>query len=316
LNLINVAPDVSIVIPLYNEEECVSPLLAELRRVLAGFDRTTEVILVDDGSTDRTADLVERELPALPGFSLVHLRKNSGQTAAMAAGMHLAKGEVIVFMDGDLQNDPADVPRLVAKLDEGYDLVSGWRRDRKDRALTRRFPSILANAMIGWTTGVKLHDYGCTLKAYRAKLLKPLELYSDMHRFMPALAWRSGARITEVVVSHRARLLGSSKYGLNRVVKVAFDLLTIQMIVHFSSRPMHFFGVASITFLLLSLVAAGFWAGNIAKNWDWSIVLPAIIVLFFVSFLYFLFLGLLAELIHKVGRTDPADVARSMAEVL
>jgi glycosyltransferase involved in cell wall biosynthesis len=311
-----VAPDVSIIIPLYNEEECVPPLMAELRRFLVSFARTTEVVLVDDGSTDRTAELIERELPALPGFSLVGLRKNSGQTAAMAAGLEQARGEIIVFMDGDLQNDPADVPRLVARLDEGYDLVSGWRRDRKDRALTRRFPSMLANALIGWTTGVRLHDYGCTLKAYRANLLKPMQLYSDMHRFMPALASRTGARIAEIVVSHRARAGGSSKYGLNRVVKVAFDLLTIQMIVHFSSRPMHFFGVASIAFLLLSLIAAGFWAGNIAKNWDWSIVLPAIIVLFFVSFLYFLFLGLLAELIHNVGRSDPTDLARTTAEVL
>jgi glycosyltransferase involved in cell wall biosynthesis len=313
---LNVSPEVSIVIPLYNEEECVAPLLAELRQFLARFDRTTEVILVDDGSSDQTATLIERELPGLPGFSLVRLRKNSGQTSAMAAGMQQAQGEVIVFMDGDLQNDPADIPRLLAKLDEGYDLVSGWRRDRKDRALTRRFPSMLANALIGWTTGVKLHDYGCTLKAYRARLVKPLQLYSDMHRFIPALASRMGARIAEVVVSHRARAHGASKYGLNRVLKVAFDLLTIQMIVHFSSRPMHFFGVASITFLLLSVVAAGFWAGNLAKDWDWSIVIPAIIVLFFVSFLYFLFLGLLAELIHNVGRSDPADLARSTAEVL
>ena len=171
-------------------------------------------------------------------------------------------------------------------------------------------------ALIGWTTGVKLHDYGCTLKAYRANLLKPLELYSDMHRFMPALASRTGARIAEVVVSHRARLHGSSKYGLNRVVKVAFDLLTIQMIVHFSNRPMHFFGVASIVFLLLSVVATGFWAGNLAVNYDWSIVLPTIIVLFFVSFLYFLFLGLLAELVNNVGRSDRTDFARSSAEVL
>jgi glycosyltransferase involved in cell wall biosynthesis len=311
-----VTPDVSIVIPLYNEEECVPPLLAELRRFLATFDRTTEVILVDDGSSDATGAVIEKALPGLPGFSLVGLRKNSGQTAAMAAGLERALGDVIVFMDGDLQNDPADVPRLLAKLDEGYDLVSGWRRDRKDQALTRRFPSMLANALIGWTTGVKLHDYGCTLKAYSAKLLKPLQLYSDMHRFMPALLSGSGARIAEIAVSHRARLHGSSKYGLNRVLKVASDLVTIQMIVHFSNRPMHFFGVASIVFLLLSIVAAGFWAANIARNWDWSIVIPAIIVLFFVSFLYFLFLGLLAELIHNVGRSDPADAARSAAEVL
>jgi glycosyltransferase involved in cell wall biosynthesis len=311
-----VLPDVSIVIPLFNEEECVPALLAELLAFTSGFGRPSEVILVDDGSDDRTAAIIEAELPRLPGFVLVRLRKNSGQTAAMAAGLEQARGDIVVFMDGDLQNDPADVPKLLAKLDEGYDLVSGWRRDRKDRALTRRLPSVLANALIGWVTGVRLHDYGCTLKAWRARFLKPLRLYSDMHRFMPALASRTGARIAEVVVSHRPRHSGASKYGLNRVLKVALDLWVIQMIVHFSSRPMHFFGVASITFLLLSLVSAGFWAGNLAVNYDWSIVLPAIIVLFFVSFLYFLFLGLLAELVNNVGRSDRTDLARATAEVL
>jgi glycosyltransferase involved in cell wall biosynthesis len=311
-----VAPYVSIVIPLYNEEACVPHLLAELSAFVRGFDRSTEVVLVDDGSRDRTADLVEAALPGLPGFTLIRLRKNSGQTAAMAAGLEHATGEVTVFMDGDLQNDPADVPRLLAKLDEGYDLVSGWRRERKDRAVTRRLPSMAANALIGWVTGVRLHDYGCTLKAYRTRLLKALSLYSDMHRFIPALMAQTGARITEVVVSHRPRTHGTSKYGLSRVLKVALDLWVIQLIVHFSHRPLHYFGVMSILFLVLSGVATAFWAANLAIDRDWSIVLPAIVVLFFVSFLYFLFLGLLAELIHSVGRTDRADVARSTAEVL
>jgi glycosyltransferase involved in cell wall biosynthesis len=312
-----VAPQVSIVIPLYNEEACVTPLLASLSRFLSGFDREGEVILVDDGSRDRTADLIEAELGRLPGFSLVRLRKNSGQTAAMAAGLEQARGDVIVFMDGDLQNDPEDIPKLVAKLDDGYDLVSGWRRDRKDRAVTRRLPSMVANALIGFVTGVRLHDYGCTLKAYRSWVLKPLQLYSDMHRFIPALTAQTGARIAEIVVSHRARKHGTSKYGLNRVLKVAMDLWVVQMIVHFSNRPMHFFGVMSILFLGLTAVAAGFWASNLAIDYhEWSVVLPAITVLFFVSFLYFLFLGLLAELIHNVGRNDPADLARGSAEIL
>jgi glycosyltransferase involved in cell wall biosynthesis len=311
------APQVSIVIPLYNEEACVPHLLDRLVAFLAGFDRTTEVILVDDGSRDRTADLIEKRLPSLPGFRLVRLRKNSGQTAAMSAGLEQAEGEIVVFMDGDLQNDPGDVPRLLAKLEEGYDLVSGWRRDRKDQAITRRLPSMVANALIGWVTGVKLHDYGCTLKAYRSRLLKPLRLYSDMHRFIPALMAQTGARITEIVVSHHARRHGTSKYGLSRVLKVALDLFVIQMIVHFSHRPMHFFGVMSILFLALSVGAMGFWASNLAIDYhEWSIVLPAITILFFVSFLYFLFLGLLAELIHNVGKSDPAQVARATAEIL
>jgi hypothetical protein len=173
-----------------------------------------------------------------------------------------------------------------------------------------------ANALIGWVTGVRLHDYGCTLKAYRARLLKSLRLYSDMHRFIPALMARTGARIAEIVVSHRARVHGESKYGLSRVLKVAMDLWVIQMIVHFSSRPMHFFGVMSILFLVLSALTGALWAGNLAIDRDWSIVPPAIMLLFFVSFLYFLFLGLLAELIHNVGRSDPADIARATAETL
>lgn len=309
-------PQVSIVIPLYNEEACVKPLLAELGAFLAAFDREAEVVIVDDGSNDRTALWVEEAIPRMPELTFVRLRKNSGQTAAMAAGLEHARGEIIVFMDGDLQNDVADVPRLLAKLDEGFDLVSGWRKNRKDRAITRRLPSAIANVLIGWVTGVRLHDYGCTLKAYRARFLKPIRLYSDMHRFMPALASRVGARITEIEVAHRPRTLGESKYGLSRVIKVALDLWTIQMIVHFSNRPMHFFGVMSILFLLLSLIATAFWAGNLAINRDWSVVLPAVMLLFFVSFLYFLFLGLLAELIHNVGKTDPTDVARATAEVI
>jgi len=313
---LNVTPQVSIVIPMFNEEACVQPLLEEIGAFLRGFDRRTEVIVVDDGSSDRTGALIEEAIPRMPELTLVHLRKNSGQTAAMAAGLEQAQGEVIVFMDGDLQNDVTDVPRLLAKLDEGYDLVSGWRRHRKDRALTRRLPSTIANSLIGWVTGVRLHDYGCTLKAYRAKFLKPLRLYSDMHRFIPALTSRTGARIAEIEVTHRPRTLGTSKYGLSRVIKVALDLWTIQMIVHFSTRPMHFFGVMSILFLGLSVAATGYWAGNLDIHRDVSIVLPAIMLLFFVAFLYFLFLGLLSELIHNVGKHDPTDVARATAEVL
>ncbi len=312
-----VTPDVSIVIPLYNEEACVPHLLDRLTQFLATFGRSVEVILVDDGSTDQTAKLVCDQLPKLRGFKLVKLRSNSGQTPAMAAGMAEATGNVIVFMDGDLQNDPNDIPRLLAKLDEGYDLVSGWRRDRKDRALTRRLPSMVANMLIGIVTGVHLHDYGCTLKAYRAPVLKPLRLYSDMHRFIPALSSRAGARITEIVVTHHARAYGASKYGLNRVLKVAADLVALKMILDFAHRPLHYFGMASFAFLVFTGAIIALWLSNIEQGWrEEFIVFPAVIVLFFVTALYFLFLGLLAELINRVGRSDPTDIARATAEVM
>lgn len=308
-------PEVSIVIPLFNEEACVTRLVRRLQEFRSGFDRKSEVLLVDDGSTDRTAVILEAVLPNLPDYRLVRLRSNAGQTAAMSAGLDQARGGIIVFMDGDLQNDPADIPRLLAKIDEGYDLVSGWRRDRKDRALTRILPSYVANRLIGIVTGVKLHDYGCTLKAYRARVLRPLRLYSDMHRFLPALSDRAGARICEIVVRHHPRTAGYSKYGLSRVLKVAFDLVVLKMILDFAGRPMHYFGMLSLSFLGLAGFAAAIWAWNIDSDWRTdTVILPAIIVLFFVSFLYFLFLGLLAELIHDAGGGDGAAFARSVAE--
>ncbi len=310
-------PEISIVIPLFNEEECVARLVRRLEEFRTGFDRASEVLLVDDGSTDRTAVIIEAALPNLKNYRLVRLRSNAGQTAAMSAGLDHALGDVIVFMDGDLQNDPADIPRLLAKIDEGYDLVSGWRRDRKDRALTRKLPSYVANRLIGIVTGVKLHDYGCTLKAYRARVLRPLKLYSDMHRFLPALSDRAGARICEIVVRHHPRTAGYSKYGLSRVLKVAFDLVVLKMILDFAGRPMHYFGAMSLSFLGLAGVAGAVWAWNIDRGWlEGKIILPAIIVLFFVSFLYFLFLGLLAELIHDAGGGDGASFARSVAETI
>jgi glycosyltransferase involved in cell wall biosynthesis len=310
-------PEVSIVVPLFNEEACVARLVRSLEAFRATFDRACEVVLVDDGSTDLTAAVVESALPNLPDYRLVRLRSNAGQTAAMAAGLDHARGEIIVFMDGDLQNDPQDIPRLLKKIDEGFDLVSGWRRDRKDRALTRKLPSYVANRLIGIVTGVRLHDYGCTLKAYRARVLRPLKLYSDMHRFLPALSDRAGARICEIVVRHHPRTAGYSKYGLSRVLKVAFDLVVLKMILDFAGRPMHYFGLLSLAFLALAGIAAATWALNLVKNWlEGTIILPAIVVLFFVSFLYFLFLGLLAELIHDAGGGEGSGLARAVAETV
>jgi glycosyltransferase involved in cell wall biosynthesis len=228
----------------------------------------------------------------------------------MAAGLEAALGEIILFMDADLQNDPKDIPLLLERLDEGYDLVSGWRKDRKDKTLTRTIPSRVANGLIGRVTGVRVHDYGCTLKAYRARIVKPLQLYSDMHRFLPALCSISGARICEIPVRHHPRLLGSSKYGLNRIFKVLADLVVVKMIITFADRPMHYFGLLSVFFLALSAGTSAVWLINLTQNWKGAtVVLPSLIVLFFVSFLYFLFIGLLADLIVRLKRRSPVETA-------
>ncbi len=309
------APEVSIVIPVYNEEECLPLLVDTLKEFLSGFTRSCEVILVDDGSTDRTRALMEELVTPLPHWKVALLRANVGQTPAMAAGLEMARGEVIVFMDADLQNDPKDIPRLLEKLDEGYDLVSGWRKNRQDRAFTRKLPSKIANRIIGWVTDVRVHDYGCTLKAYRSSIVKPLRLYSDMHRFLPALCSSCGARATEIVVAHHPRTLGQSKYGLNRIFKVVADLAVIKMIVTFADRPMHYFGLLSLLFLILTGMMGSLWAINIINEFrEGTIILPSLIVLFFCCFLYFLFMGLLSDLVIRVGRRDPLEVARAGVE--
>jgi len=303
-------PEISIIIPLFNEELCVAPLIQALDELMESYEREVEVILVDDGSTDQTRGVAQDLIRERPAYRLVVLRANRGQTPAMAAGLNLARGRFIVFMDGDLQNDPRDIPMLIEKLEEGYDLVSGWRRDRKDRTVTRKIPSRVANWIIGRVTGVRVHDYGCSLKAYRAAIVKDLNLYSDMHRFLPALCWGSGARVTEVVVRHHPRTLGSSKYGLNRIFKVMFDLIVIKLIVSFSDRPAHYFGLLSLFFLGLACVTAALWGYNLVEGWaEGAIILPAVAVLFFCSFLYFLFMGLLADMIVRVAPRDPSDVA-------
>lgn len=303
-------PQVTIVIPVYNEEESLPLLFRRLDEFLAGFDRRTEVVLVDDGSRDRSLDVMAEAIRSRPGFRVIKLRANVGQTPAMAAGLDAARGETILFMDADLQNDPADIPRLLARLDEGYDLVSGWRRDRRDRALTRTIPSRVANFLIGLVTGVRVHDYGCTLKAYRTRIVKPLHLYSDMHRFLPALCSISGARICEIEVAHHPRVLGRSKYGLNRIFKVLVDLLVVKMIVTFADRPMHYFGLLSLLFLTAATTTSAVWLVNLSRDWKGAtVVIPTLVVLFFVSFLYFLFIGLLADLIVRVNRRNPVETA-------
>lgn len=307
-------PQVSIVIPVFNEEPCLPLLFETLDGFLASFDRTVEVVLVDDGSTDDSLQIMADGVATRPGFRVVALRANTGQTPAMAAGLEVATGDVIVFMDADLQNDPQDIPRLLEKLDEGYDLVSGWRKHRQDRAFTRKLPSRIANRIIGWVTGVRVHDYGCTLKAYRASVVKQLNLYSDMHRFLPALCASAGARVTEMVVNHHPRTLGQSKYGLDRIFKVVADLIVIKMIVTFSDRPVHYFGLVSLGFLVLTGLSFGLWTWNLAEGWqEGTIILPAVVILCFCCFLYFLFMGLLADLIVRVRSRDRSEIARAAA---
>jgi glycosyltransferase involved in cell wall biosynthesis len=237
---------VSVVVPVYNEEDNVEPLLEALEAVLEGLGRPSEVILVDDGSTDGTVSRLREAVARFPILRVVRLRSNFGQTAALAAGFDLARGELIVTMDGDRQNDPADIPRLIDKLKEGYDVVSGWRRDRQDPFWARQLPSQLANGLISWITGVHLHDYGCALKVYRREILRDVALYGEMHRFLPALARWVGATVGELPVSHWPRRSGVSKYGLGRTIRVLLDLLTVKFLMSYWTRPIQIFGLLGL----------------------------------------------------------------------
>lgn len=237
-----VPPEISVVIPLLNEEESIPELHRALTEALVACGRTYEIIIVDDGSTDRSCDLLAELTEKDPSMRVIRLRRNFGQTAAFSAGFDHAIGDVVITMDADLQNDPADIPRLMAEIDKGYDIVSGWRKDRQDRFLDRRLPSILANRLISNVTDVSLHDYGCSLKAYRRDALQQVRLYGEMHRFIPALVSQVGAKVTEIPVNHRARQFGSSKYGIGRTIRVVLDLITVWFLGSYSTRPLHVFG--------------------------------------------------------------------------
>lgn len=273
LNREEVKPLLSVVIPVYNEVGNLPRLTASLLGVLKTLERPYEVIYVDDGSVDETFSLLRTLSAQSPSIRVIRLRRNFGQTAAMSAGFDHAKGEIIVAMDGDLQNDPMDIPMLLSKLEEGYDVVNGWRKDRKDKLLTRRIPSMIANLLIGIATGVRLHDYGCSLKAYRAEVIKNVPLYGELHRFIPALASIYGARITEIPVTHHPRLSGKSKYTLSRTYHVLMDLLTVTFLKFFSDRPLHIFGLSGIILLLIGLLIDGylafqkiFWGASLANR--------------------------------------------------
>ena len=234
--------DLSIVVPVFNEEENVEPLIGEIRSTLARINKSYEIITVDDGSTDQTFAVLSRLHRCAPSLNVIRLKRNFGQTAALAAGLAYASGDIVVLMDGDGQNDPADIPALLAKIEEGNDMVAGWRFNRQDPFLSRRLPSMIANRLISWATMVKLHDYGCTLKVMRRDIAKGLRLYGEMHRFIPAIAYERGAQIAEYKVNHRPRLRGASKYGITRTLRVVLDLLTVKFLTSYSTRPAHVFG--------------------------------------------------------------------------
>ena len=246
----------SIVVPIYNEEESLPFLVNQLLEALKPMEETFELVLVNDGSSDNSAEVIKKlsfEIPELVG---VLLRKNYGQTAAMAAGFDISSGQIVVTLDGDLQNDPADIPLLVNKIRDGFDLVSGWRYRRQDAAISRKLPSKIANRLIGKVTGVRLNDYGCSLKAYRKEVLRDMRLYGELHRFLPVLANIEGARITEVKVNHRARKFGSSKYGIDRTFRVLMDLLTVWFMNRFLTRPMYVFGFGGILAIIGSFITS------------------------------------------------------------
>ncbi len=295
---VTVQPDVSIVVPIYNEVESIPRLLDAIGTSASNAGLSYEIICVDDGSRDGSDALLKQQAQLRSDLKAVILRRNYGQTPAMAAGFGQARGKVIITLDGDLQNDPSDIPNLLQKLDEGYDLVSGWRKNRQDASLTRVLPSKIANWLIGKVTGVQLHDYGCSLKAYRSELVADMNLYGELHRFLPALAFIEGARIAEIPVKHHARQFGQSKYGLDRTFRVVMDLLTVSFMRKFLTRPMHVFGLFGLASLVAGL-SIGLYLALIKIGFGEDIGQRPLLILAVVLFLAGLNLfsfGLLAEI--------------------
>ena len=288
--------DLSIVIPVFNEEQSLGPLYESLVSVLDQLSRSAEIIFVNDGSTDGSALRLDRLAAADPRVCVVHLRRNYGQTAALMAAINYSSGDIIIPMDGDGQNDPRDIPRLLDKLAEGYDVVSGWRKERED-TVTRRLPSVVANWLISTVMGVKLHDYGCTLKAYRRAVIEEVRLYGEMHRFIPVYAAWEGARVTELVVSHHPRRFGRSKYGLGRIARVTLDLLILYFIDRAFDRPMQFFGKFGLAFggLAVAIFALATWLKVVEGISFIQTPLPLLAATTGLSGILFLLLGVMAE---------------------
>jgi glycosyltransferase involved in cell wall biosynthesis len=303
----NEGVSISVVVPVHNEEENLNSLHGEICAALASMGAGYEVIYVDDRSTDRSLDVMLALRRADPRVRIVRFRRNYGQTAALSAGFDVSRGEIVVTLDGDLQNDPADIPRLVAALGRGHDVVAGWRKQRRDGFWLRRLPSGAANRLIALVTGVSIHDTGCTLKAFRREVVKRLPIYAEQHRFLPVMSRGSGARVTEVIVHHRSRLHGRSKYGIGRATRVLLDLLVVQFIAQFSQRPLHYFGLLCAAFVgiglavcvgSLALIAGG---GDYDAIQGWSMTSREMLVaatgmLVVMLVVYFALLGLLAEL--------------------
>jgi len=312
------APEISIFLPVYNEEPNLLPLHAKLDEALKTLDRSAEIVYVDDGSTDGSLKIL-REIAELdPRVRVVALRRNYGQTAAMAAGIDAASGKVLIPMDADLQNDPSDITRLLQKLDEGYDVVSGWRKNRKDKMITRKIPSMIANRVISWIGGVPLHDYGCSLKAYRRESLQDVRLYGEMHRFIPIYASWAGARVTEIPVKHHARTMGKSKYGLSRTLKVVFDLMTIKFMASYQTKPIYVFGSFGMLAFAISLLA-GLYAVflKIFHRADFvQTPLPILAIVMFAVGIQFLLMGLLAEMLVRTYHESQAKPIYAVREKL
>ena len=292
---------ISVTIPVYNEEENLSRLCAELIPTLESLRQPWEVVLVNDGSTDGSAAVLDKLAADDPRLKVIHFRRNAGQTAAMMAGFEYARGDIIVPMDADLQNDPQDIPRLLEKLDEGYDVCSGWRQDRQDHALRRNFPSRVANWLISKVSGVRLHDYGCSLKAYRREVIKGVRLYGEMHRFIPIYANWLGAKVTEVPVRHRPRVAGHSSYGLERIFKVLLDLVVVKFLDRYAQKPIYVFGGFGLLNFAVSL-AAGLWAVYLKYGAGISFIqtpLPLLVVMSAITGVICILLGLVAEMVTR-----------------
>jgi glycosyltransferase involved in cell wall biosynthesis len=292
---------ISIVIPVYNEEENIERVYNEIREVVEREKLNVEIILVNDGSTDNTEEILNRIAEKDKRVRVIHFRRNFGQTAAIMAGFEMAEGDIIITMDGDGQDDPNEIPRLLAKLEERYDIVSGWRKNRKDNFIKRVLPSRIANWIISTVTGVKLHDYGCSLKAYRRSIIENLILYGEQHRFIPAIASEIGAKVTEIPVNHRPRIAGKSKYGLSRIFKVIMDLIVIKFFLDYKTKPMRLFGglgfiISSIgSIILLYLIYLKILKGESIGTRP----LLTLSVLFILSGLHFITIGILLEVIIR-----------------
>ncbi len=313
------SPDLSVVIPIRNEEPNLPELYREFTETLTALGRPYELVLVDDGSTDRSFALLAELQAKDPRVRVIRFRRNFGQTAAFAAGFKYARGALIVTADGDLQNDPRDIARMVEMIADGADIVCGWRKNRKDTLVTRRIPSMLANHLISWATGVRLHDYGCSLKVFRAEVVKPLKLYGEMHRFLPAIASELGVSIREVVVNHRARRHGTSKYGLSRTIRVILDLMTVKFLLSYSTKPLQIFGLVGGGMLFAGLLVSAWLAYQRLFGYQSIANRPLLLfgILLIFTGLQLLTLGLLAELqarTYHESQDKPTYVIREIRE--